>query len=103
MGWGTQFTADIYISRERFANEYELDSKIEELKDYIQIAKEKILMACMNGKDAFSLNDCEGNECDAVDVIHSKVSDMIQWLLECNEKLYQYELLKEKFDNRENV
>ena len=32
MGWGTDFTADIYISRERFKNEYELDEKIKKRK-----------------------------------------------------------------------
>ena len=103
MGFGTEFTADMYISRERFTNEHELDSKMEEVKEFIRITKEKILMACMGGKDAFYLKDCENNDCDAVDVIHLKVTEMIDWLLECNEKLYQYELLKENFDKRENV
>ena len=103
MGWGTDFTADIYLSRERFETEYELDSKIEETKDYIRIVREKILMACMGGKDSFNLKDCEDNECDAIDVIHKNVNEWLDWLLELNNKLYEYELLKLNFDKRENT
>ena len=103
MSWGTDFTADIYISRERFKNEYELDSKIEETKEWIQTIREKILMACMGGKDSFNLKDCEDNECDAIDVIHKNVNEWLDWLLELNDKLYEYELLKLNFDKRENT
>ena len=103
MGWGTDFTADIYISRERFKNEYELDEKIKETKDYIRVVREKILMACMNGKEAFNLEDCEGNKCDLVDVVHRNVNEWLDWLIELNDKLYMYELLKQNFDKRENT
>ena len=103
MGFGTDFTADIYLSRERCETEYELDSKIEETKDYIRIVREKILMACMNGKEAFNLEDCEGNKCDLVDVIHKNVNEWLDWQLELNDKLYEYELLKLNFDKRENT
>ena len=103
MGWGTDFTADIYISRERFKNEYELDEKIKETKELIRTIREKILMACMGGKDSFNLKDCEDNECDAIDVIHKNVNEWLDWLLELNDKLYEYELLKLNFDKRENT
>lgn len=103
MGWGTDFKANIYLSRERFKTEYELDSKIEETKDYIRVAREKILMACMNGKDAFNIEDCEGNKCDLVDVVHRNVNEWLDRLLELNDKLYEYELLKLNFDKRENT
>ena len=103
MGWGTDFTADIYLSRERFETEYELDSKIEETKDYIRVVREKILMACMNGKEAFNLEDCEGNIFDLVDVVHRNVNEWLDWLIELNDKLCMYELLKQNFDKRENT
>ena len=103
MGWGTDFTADIYLSRERFETIYELDSKIEETKDDIRVVREKILMACMNGKDAFNIEDCEGNKCDLVDVVHRNINEYLDWLLELNNKLYEYELLKQNFDKRENT
>ena len=103
MSWGTDFTADIYISRERFDNEYELDEKIKETKEWIQLTKEKILMACIGGKDSFNLIDCEGNPCNAVDVIHMEVTNMLNSLLEDNERLFRYELLRENFDKREHT
>lgn len=103
MGFGTNFTADIYLSRERFGTEYELDEKIEETKEWIQTIREKILMACMGGKDSFNLKDCEDNECDAIDVIHKNVNEWLDWLVEENDKLYSYELLKENFDKKENT
>lgn len=103
MGWGTDFTANIYLSRERFETEYELDSKIEETKDDIRVAREKILMACMNGKEAFNIEDCEGNKFDLVDVVHKNINEWLDWLLELNDKLYEYELLKLNFSKRENT
>ena len=103
MGWGTDFTANIYLSRERFENEYDLDLKIVETKYEIRVAREKILMACMNGKEAFNVEDCEGNKCDLVDVVHRNVNEWIDWMIELNDKLYAYELLKENFDKREHT
>lgn len=103
MGWGTDFTADIYLSRERFDTEYELNEKIKETKEWIQTIREKILMVCMGGKNAFNLKDCEDNECNAVDVVHRNVNEWLDWLIEENEKLYRYELLKQNFDKRENT
>lgn len=103
MSWGTDFTADIYLSRERFETEYELDEKIEETQDYIRVAREKILMICMNGKGAFNLKDCEGNKCDPVDVIHTNVNEWLDWLIEKNNQLYTYELLKNNFSKREHI
>lgn len=103
MGWGTNFTADIYLSRERFETEYELDLKIEEMEDYIRIVREKILMTCMIGKDAFNIEDCEGNKCEPVDVVHTNVNELLDWLIEKNNQLYTYELLKENFSKREHT
>ena len=103
MGWGTDFKANIYLSRERFETIYELDSKIEETQDYIRIVREKILMACMNGKEAFNIEDCEGNKCDLVDVVHRNVNEWLDWLIEKNNQLYTYELLKKNFKDRGNA
>ena len=103
MGFGTDFQANIYLSRERFETMYELDSKIEETKDYIRIVREKILMACMNGKEAFNVEDCEGNKCDLVDAVHRNVNEWLDWLIELNDKLFMYESLKKNFKDRENT
>ncbi len=103
MGWGTSWNEEMYISKERFDTEYELDSKIEETKEYIEQARTKILMSMMGGKDAFELEDCEGNKCDAVDVIHSRGNEMLDSLIELNDKLFMYLSLKHNFSKRENT
>lgn len=103
MGFGTNFTADIYISRERFESEYELDEKIKETEEWIQTIREKILMVCMGGKDSFNLKDCEDNEYDAVDVVHRNVNEWIDWLIDEENKLFLYKLLRENFDKKENT
>lgn len=103
MGFGTNFTANIYLSRERFATEYELDAKIEETKELIELARTKILMSMIGGKDSFELTDFEGNKCDAVDVIQIKGNEMLDWLLELNDRLFMYESLKQHFKDKENT
>lgn len=103
MSWGTSWNADMYISRERFETEYELDSKIEETKELIELARTKILMSMIGGKDSFELTDFEGNKCDAVDVIQIKGNEMLNWLLELNDRLFMYESLKQHFKDRENT
>lgn len=103
MGWGTSWNDDMYISRERFETEYELDAKIEETKKYIESARTKILMSMIGGKDSFNLDDCEGNPCDAVDVIHMRGNEMLDWLIELNDRLFLYGSLKKNFKDRENT
>ena len=50
-----------------------------------------------------SISKIEGNKCDLVDVVHRNVNEWLDWLLELNDKLYEYELLKLNFDKRENT
>lgn len=103
MGWGVSWNEEMYISRERFETEYELDSKIEETKEFIEIARTKILMAMMGGKNSFELEDCEGNKCDAVDVVYLHGKEILDWLIELNDRLFMYESLKKHFKDRENT
>lgn len=103
MSWGTSWNEDMYISRERFETEYELDAKIEETKEYIEGTRTKILMSMIGGKNSFNLDDCEGNPCDAVDVIQSRGNEMLDWLIELNDRLFLYESLKKNFKDRENT
>lgn len=103
MGWGTDFTADIYLPRERFETEHELDLKMSEIEEDIHVTREKILMACMNGKDSFNVEDCEGNKCNLVDIVHRNINELLDNLIFLNDKLYTYDLLKHNFEDRENT
>lgn len=103
MSWGTSWDTDMYLSRERFEHEFELDAKIAETKEYIQQTRTKILMAMMGGKDSFNLSNCEGNPCEPIDVIQLQGNEMLDWLIELNDRLFMYESLKNNFDKRENT
>lgn len=45
MGWGTSVTAEIYLSKQTFRSEYDLESHIEELKDELQNIRRRMSMA----------------------------------------------------------
>jgi hypothetical protein len=52
MGWGTTFTADVFLNREVFSSNSDLEYKIEELKQAIEGYKKEISMyVSANPKD----------------------------------------------------
>lgn len=44
MGWGTDFTTNVYLSHRTFSSKYELEDKIEDNKRSIEDAKKRIQM-----------------------------------------------------------
>lgn len=44
MGWGTDFTTNVYLSHMSFSSRYELEDKIEDNKKSIEDAKKRIQM-----------------------------------------------------------
>lgn len=68
MSWGTDFTADMFLSRQKYDSIYEVKAKLEELNECNQDIKERMLMMLMGGVNSVNLNDCEGYPCDGVDV-----------------------------------
>lgn len=103
MGWGIEYTADMYISREHFDDITQVEDKINETKEQIDFYRQKILMICMGGKDSFDLLDCEDNRMDAVDVIQNRVNEILDYMFELNDNLFKYELLRDNFETRDNV
>ena len=74
MGWGTDFTADIFLSKIVFENEYQLQSKIEETESEISSVVEMLMMyACSNPKDILP----EEWKDDGVSFVHAKVKELI--------------------------
>jgi hypothetical protein len=52
MGWGTDFTADVFLNRETYRSEYELDDKIEEIQlDIVNIRAKILMYSSTNIKD----------------------------------------------------
>jgi uncharacterized protein YlzI (FlbEa/FlbD family) len=76
MGWGTSFTADIYLNRIIFNSKYEVQSKIEELEENINRYREEILMyASATPKDIFP-----NSEEDILFSIKCKINDLFECL-----------------------
>jgi hypothetical protein len=96
MGWGTDFTADIYLSKETYGSIYELEDKIKEDEKYLEDINAKILMyASSNPKDLVP----EDWKDEPINFIHFEVKKLLDELYEtdmllCRRYLY-LEYLKE--------
>jgi hypothetical protein len=95
MGWGTTFTAEIYLSRQTFEHKYELTEKIKELEGYIESAKrELIAYAVATPRDIVADKNEEGYTQNPINVVLHSVQETFEWM-EDNyrqlHKLYQYE------------
>ena len=102
MSWGIDFTADIFLSRQHYANAYEVQLRIDELKEYNQRLREKMLMIVCGGKDSVALTDCEGNECDVVDVLHTRFTELLELYDENNEQIGNLYYYKEYLENNKD-
>lgn len=78
MGWGIEFTADIYLSRQNYnENICEVQEEIDHLEEVNRGYKEQMLMMVMGGASSVSTKDEEGNDCDPVEVLHAKFCEML--------------------------
>lgn len=101
MGWGTNFSADIFLSRENYETKEQVISEIDDLKEQNQDYKERMLMLLVGGVGVVNTKDLEGNECDGVDVLHMKFTEILLFYTENIQKIYQLELLFDNFESKE--
>lgn len=95
MGYGTEFTTDIYINRMVFNSRYELDDKIKELENYIELSKRELLaFAVSTPKDVITEKNEDGEIENPIDQILRRTSEAFEWMednyRELN-KLYQFQ------------
>lgn len=95
MGYGTEFTADIYLNRQIFSNRYELDEKVKELEKFIELAKQELLaLAVSTPKDVIAEKNEDGYVENPLDQIIRRTRETIEWM-EDNyrdlHKLYQFQ------------
>lgn len=75
MSWGTDFTAEIFLSRMTFRNESELKNKISEVEEDIASACNELMMyAASNPRDIVPK---EWEE-DAITFIKNKIKDLME-------------------------
>ena len=93
---GIDFEADIYIPDENeYASVYHVEHDLQDLEREKACIRERMLMMAMGGSSSVNLLDCENNPCDAVDVLHSKFTDLLNWYVDICKKEYQLELYKD--------
>jgi Na+/phosphate symporter len=95
MGWGTTFTAEVYLNRQTFEHKYELTERIKEIEDYIESAKQELTAyAVSTPRDVIAEKDESGYPQNPIDEVLRKVRETLQWMEEnytTLHKLYQYE------------
>lgn len=96
MGWGTTFQTEIYLNRQTFSNKYEVEAKIDELKDDLDIVKQKLIAF-----GAGNLSDIvpEDWDDDKNGFIVYQMRDLFEEYEETVLGLYKLELLLENYDN----
>lgn len=98
MSWGTTFTAEIYLSRQTYGSEYEVDEAIKECKRMIVFYRERILMYAIAGKTAVPEKDENGYVVNPIDWIQCEMNRILEEYDSEQTKLYELYLLKENFD-----
>jgi hypothetical protein len=92
MGWGTDFKADIFLNREIYKSEYELDDQIEEIESDIVNTRAKILMySSTNIKDIIP----EDWKDEPINFIYNSVNEELNNLSEQIRHLQRLFLYKE--------
>ena len=77
MGWGTDFTAKVFLNKETFCNKQEVEDSIDEREANIQNNREIILMIAMaNPKDLVT------DEEDVLYATRNRVNDIVEDILE---------------------
>lgn len=97
MGWGTTFTTEIYLSRLRFENIYQLEDKIREECEYLERIKNKLFI--MVGSDMMKVIPEDSRE-NPISWIEEQVVELMTEYDETLINISNLELLKDDFDNR---
>lgn len=92
MGWGTDFTAEIYLSRKIFSNQYELDEAIKSFEDEISNIKSRLLMYASANIKEITPTDMEE---EPINFVYYKVTDEMKSLEENIIELHLLNLYKE--------
>lgn len=90
MSWGTDFTTDIFLTRQSFSNLYELENKIEDNNKLISSIKSRIMMYGSSSPSELIPEDWEE---DAINFIAQRIEELFEEYEEVlieNYRLYLY-------------
>ena len=104
MGWGTSFTADVYLNRQIFQSRYELDEKVKELEQFIEMAKQELLaLAVSTPKDVISEKNEDGYDENPLDQIIRKTREAFEWMEDNYRELHKLYQFQEYLDENPDV
>lgn len=97
MGWGTQFNAEIYISKEIYHTKYDVESEIKDLEEWITKLKAKIMaLALATPRD---IVPHDNDPVDPIFYVTNEIENLFESLEEDHYKLYKLRLLLDNWDN----
>ena len=92
MGWGIEFNADIYLSRQVFNSKTEVEEKIEEIVQYINNSKSMLMMFASSTPKDIIPEEWEENP---LDWINNQINEILDTLQEDMIKTYNLRLYLE--------
>ena len=101
MGWGIEFEADIYLSRQDYQENIELvKDEIIDLEKGINSSKEKILMyAAATPKDVSMSTE---ESIDIISNIQIEITETLDYIRESTEKILNLTYYQEYLENKKN-
>jgi DNA-binding transcriptional regulator WhiA len=100
MAWGTEFTADLYLSRLQFNSVEEIDQAIQDENDNIaRVFNRLTMLAAGSAKDLVS-PEYEG---DVMGFINFEINDAEQTFRESYQRIMMLETLKDNFETAKKV
>lgn len=96
MGWGTDFTTDVYLSRLVFTNKYQVEDKIKEKEKEIADIKQKLSMFITATPNTIVPTDW--NE-DPIDWLNMKFNELFEELEELNFSLFRLDLYNQYLED----
>ncbi len=104
MGYGTIFTTEIYLNRQIFSSRYELDDKIKELENYIELSKRELLaFAVSTPKDVMTEKNVEGEVENHMDQILRRTRETFECMEDNYRELNRLYQFKEYLDENPDV
>ena len=104
MGYGTTFTADIYLNRQIFGSRYELDIRVQELEDMIELAKRELTaFAVGTPKDIMAEKNEDGYVENPIDQILRRTRETFEWMEDNYRELNRLYQFQEYLDENPDV
>lgn len=104
MGYGTIFTTDIYLNRQIFNSRYELDDKIKEFENLIEMSKRELLaFAVSTPKDVMAEKNEDGEVENPMDQILRRTAETFEWMEDNYRELNRLYQFQEYLDENPDV